>query len=66
MSANINAPGNNHDSRVARPIYEQLIEETPEGYYLVCDTATKPGDHGAHATFCVFQWRAVSHSADPQ
>lgn len=39
IGAKINAPGSWHDSRVARGLYEKLRSETPEGYYLVCDTA---------------------------
>lgn len=39
----MNAPGSWHDSRVARPIYEKLRTETPEGYYLVTDTAFPRG-----------------------
>jgi hypothetical protein len=39
----LNAPGSWHDSRVARPIYEKLRLRTPEGYYLVTDTAFPHG-----------------------
>jgi hypothetical protein len=39
----LNAPGSWHDSRVARPIYEKLRLRTPEGYYLVTDTAFPRG-----------------------
>ena len=39
----MNAPGSWHDSRVARPIYEKLRLRTPEGYYLVTDTAFPRG-----------------------
>ncbi|PCH44177.1 hypothetical protein WOLCODRAFT_133109 [Wolfiporia cocos MD-104 SS10] len=35
----INAPGSWHDARIARSLYEDLQENTPPGYYLVCDTA---------------------------
>jgi hypothetical protein len=38
-----NAPGSWHDSRVARKIYEKLEFETPDGYYLVTDTAFPRG-----------------------
>ncbi|KAE9395858.1 hypothetical protein BT96DRAFT_958416 [Gymnopus androsaceus JB14] len=35
-----------HDSRVAQPIYEKLHTRTPDGYYLVADTAFPRGtDH---------------------
>lgn len=39
----LNAPGSWHDSRIARPIYEQLRDRTPEGFYLVADTAFPRG-----------------------
>lgn len=40
---NLNAPGSWHDAHVARPIFNQLRDETPEGYYLVADTAFPRG-----------------------
>ncbi|KDR69192.1 hypothetical protein GALMADRAFT_230725 [Galerina marginata CBS 339.88] len=43
-----NAPGSWHDSRVARKIYEKLEHETPEGYYLVTDTAFPRGTDRIH------------------
>ena len=43
IAANLNAPGSWHDSRVARPIYEKLRDETPPGFYLVADTAFPRG-----------------------
>jgi hypothetical protein len=39
IAANLNAPGSWHDSRTARPIYERLANDTPEGFYLVADAA---------------------------
>jgi hypothetical protein len=39
----LNAPGSWHDSRVARPIYEKLLSRTPDGCYLVTDTAFPRG-----------------------
>lgn len=39
----MNLPGSWHDSRVARAIYEKLEHHTPEGYYLVTDTAFPRG-----------------------
>jgi hypothetical protein len=38
-----NAPGSWHDARVAQPIYKKLLDCTPEGYYLVADTAFPRG-----------------------
>jgi len=43
MGCHLNAPGSWHDSRVAKPIYEKLRSRTPEGYYLVADTAFPRG-----------------------
>lgn len=43
IACNLNAPGSWHDSRVARPIYEKLRAQTPQGYYLVTDTAFPRG-----------------------
>ncbi|OJT13129.1 hypothetical protein TRAPUB_10323 [Trametes pubescens] len=39
----INAPGSWHDAKVVRPIYRKLLEKTPEGFYLVADTAFPRG-----------------------
>ncbi|KAF8797407.1 hypothetical protein BYT27DRAFT_7228995 [Phlegmacium glaucopus] len=39
IAANFNAPGSWHDSHVAQPIYEKLHNETPDGFYLVADSA---------------------------
>ncbi|KXN89021.1 hypothetical protein AN958_06372 [Leucoagaricus sp. SymC.cos] len=39
IACNLNVPGSWHDSRVAQPIYDKLKYYTPEGYYLVADTA---------------------------
>jgi hypothetical protein len=36
-------PGSWHDSRVARPIYKKLQSQTPDGFYLVTDTAFPRG-----------------------
>ncbi|KIY47575.1 hypothetical protein FISHEDRAFT_45080 [Fistulina hepatica ATCC 64428] len=43
IGSRFNAPGSWHDSRIARPIYEKLEKYTPEGYYLVTDTAFPRG-----------------------
>ncbi|KZW01164.1 hypothetical protein EXIGLDRAFT_738600 [Exidia glandulosa HHB12029] len=39
----LNAPGSWHDSRIARTIYERLLRDTPDSYYLVADTAFPRG-----------------------
>jgi hypothetical protein len=43
IAAHLNAPGSWHDSRVAKPIYEKLLNQTPPSYYLVADTAFPRG-----------------------
>jgi hypothetical protein len=43
IGCNLNAPGSWHDSRVARPLYEKLRAQTPEGYYVITDTAFPKG-----------------------
>lgn len=43
IAAKLNAPGSWHDSRIARPIYEKLRTRTPDGFYLVADTAFPRG-----------------------
>jgi hypothetical protein len=44
IACNLNALGSWHDSHVAMPIYEKLIKYTPDGYYLVTDTAFPVGE----------------------
>ncbi|KAH9450939.1 hypothetical protein Pst134EB_018447 [Puccinia striiformis f. sp. tritici] len=39
MFAILNAPGSWHDSIIAEPLYDQLLERTPPGYRLISDTA---------------------------
>lgn len=43
MSAVINAPGSWHDAHVARPIFQQLRNRAPDGYFLVADSAFPKG-----------------------
>jgi hypothetical protein len=43
IAASINSPGSWHDSKVAQPVYNQLRTETPDGFYLVADTAFPRG-----------------------
>ncbi|KAG7097801.1 hypothetical protein E1B28_005120 [Marasmius oreades] len=43
IACTLNAPGSWHDSSVARPIYDKLLNHTPDGYYLVADTAFPRG-----------------------
>jgi hypothetical protein len=43
ISVNFNAPGSWHDARVAYPIYQQLLDNTPDGFYLISDTAFPHG-----------------------
>ena len=43
IAANINVPGSWHDSRVVQPIYRKLELDTPDGFYVVADTAFPRG-----------------------
>lgn len=43
IACRLNAPGSWHDARVACPIFKKLRDQTPEGYYLVTDTAFPRG-----------------------
>ncbi|PPQ95855.1 hypothetical protein CVT26_015594 [Gymnopilus dilepis] len=43
LDVNFNAPGSWHDSRVAQPIYQKLRGNTPDGYYLIADSAFPQG-----------------------
>ena len=52
IAAVINAPGSWHDSRVARPIYEKLRTQTPEGYYFIADTAFPRGTATIEGQIC--------------
>ncbi|KAJ7201960.1 hypothetical protein B0H12DRAFT_1080916 [Mycena haematopus] len=44
--------GSWHDSRVALPIYEKLRTRTPEGFYLVADTAFPRGSAQVEGKIC--------------
>ncbi|KAG9087331.1 hypothetical protein FRC07_012847 [Ceratobasidium sp. 392] len=39
IAAVINSPGSWHDSRVAQEIYMILLDNTPDGYFIIADTA---------------------------
>ncbi|KDQ52853.1 hypothetical protein JAAARDRAFT_50074 [Jaapia argillacea MUCL 33604] len=43
IHAILNAPGSWHDSHVARPLFEKLRTSTPDGYYLIADSAFPRG-----------------------
>jgi hypothetical protein len=43
IACHLNCPGSWHDARVALPIYAKLRDNTPDGYYLVSDTAFPKG-----------------------
>ncbi|KAI0048880.1 hypothetical protein FA95DRAFT_1539072 [Auriscalpium vulgare] len=45
IAAIINAPGSWHDAKTARPLYVKLRDNTPDGYYLVADTAFPRGNN---------------------
>jgi hypothetical protein len=48
IACRLNAPGSWHDSRVAQPIYEKLRTSTPNGFYIVADTAFPRGTEQIH------------------
>ncbi|TDL21627.1 hypothetical protein BD410DRAFT_821302 [Rickenella mellea] len=48
IECNLNAPGSWHDSRVAQPIYQKLLTDTPDGFFLVADTAFPRGTDRIH------------------
>jgi hypothetical protein len=35
----LSAPGSWHNSKVARPIYNKLVYNTPDGFYIIADSA---------------------------
>jgi hypothetical protein len=39
IHATVNAPGSWHDSAISTKLYTELIDNTPQGYYLIADTA---------------------------
>ncbi|KAG6824837.1 hypothetical protein H0H92_005660 [Tricholoma furcatifolium] len=43
IAAKLNAPGSWHDAHVAQPIFEKLRTQTPDGFYMVADTAFPRG-----------------------
>ncbi|KAG6847397.1 hypothetical protein H0H93_008476 [Arthromyces matolae] len=43
IAAKINAPGSWHDAHVAQTIFEKLRTQTPDGFYMVADTAFPRG-----------------------
>jgi hypothetical protein len=43
IACRLNGPGSWHDSRMARDIYKKLLWQTPDGFYLVADTAFPRG-----------------------
>ncbi|CAK5267792.1 unnamed protein product, partial [Mycena citricolor] len=52
IAVRLNAPGSWHDSRVARPIYDKLLTRTPDGFYLVADTAFPRGNAQIDGRIC--------------
>ncbi|QRV96986.1 DDE superfamily endonuclease [Ceratobasidium sp. AG-Ba] len=39
IACKLNAPGSWHDARIARHIYSKLVHNTPNGFFLIGDTA---------------------------
>jgi hypothetical protein len=52
IAAKLNAPGSWHDSRLAQPIYVKLLDQTPDGFYLVADTAFPRGSERIEGKIC--------------
>lgn len=48
LSAVLNAPGSWHDSKVARPVFDQLLSNTAHGFYIISDTAFPRGSRDIH------------------
>ncbi len=43
IGCRLNAPGSWHDAKIAQRIFDKLRTETPDGYYIVADTAFPRG-----------------------
>ncbi|KAG8716903.1 hypothetical protein FRC08_008564 [Ceratobasidium sp. 394] len=39
LSCVVNAPGSWHDARVSQTVYDQLIDDTPDNFFVIGDTA---------------------------
>ena len=65
IAAKLNAPGSWHDSRVAQPIYEKLCIATPEGYFLVTDTAFPHGTDQIKGHICAPMKQGQHLPTDP-
>ena len=52
IAARTNAPGSWHDSQVAQPIYNVLRNKTPDGYYIIADTAFPRGTAEINGRIC--------------
>ncbi|KAG8724940.1 hypothetical protein FRC09_011831 [Ceratobasidium sp. 395] len=39
IACRLNAPGSWHDARIARDVYRKLAHDTPDGFFLIGDTA---------------------------
>jgi hypothetical protein len=53
ISEQINAPGSWHNSRIAWPIYSQLLHHMPAGFYLVADSAFPCGTQNIAGRICM-------------
>ena len=45
LTCKLNAPGSWNDSRLAGSIYRKLLHQTPDGFFLIADSAFPHGDH---------------------
>jgi hypothetical protein len=65
IGCRLNAPGSWHDARVAQPIYEKLRMSTPEGFYVVTDTAFPRGTDQIHGRIRAPMKEGTRLPADP-
>jgi DDE superfamily endonuclease len=45
LACKLNAPGSWNDSRISDQIYSKLRDKTPDGFYLIADSAFPRGNH---------------------
>lgn len=48
IGAVLNCPGSWHDANIARPIFKKLFQSTPDGYWIIADTAFPRGTQRIH------------------
>lgn len=61
----LNAPGSWHDAHVARPIFQALERDVPDGFFLVADTAFPRGTASIKGKICAPMKGGEYIPADP-